>query len=166
MKLIIHDLEEKEFQSVFTKLNDDFKVITNDSPIHNCIGCFGCWVKTPGACVIRDQYGDMGEIISKSDEVIVISRCCYGSFSPYVKNVLDRSISYVHPYFTIRKGEMHHKSRYSKQIAFTVWFYGDDITQDEITTAKKLVEANGINLNVSKTLVKFYNKVEEMEGLL
>ena len=23
--------------------------------IRNCIGCFGCWTKTPGCCVIRDE---------------------------------------------------------------------------------------------------------------
>lgn len=166
MKLIIHDLDEKEIESIVHNSSDDFMMISNNHPIRNCIGCFGCWVKTPGACVIRDQYGDMGEKISKSDEVMIISKCYFGGFSPFVKNVLDRSISYVHPYFTIRNGEMHHKSRYKKQLPFTVWFYGTDITQGEMSTAEKLVKANGINLNVSSMKVNFYKNVEEMEGLL
>ncbi|WP_407654270.1 MULTISPECIES: hypothetical protein [Caproicibacterium] len=35
--------------------------------------------------------------LSQCDELILISKCCYGGFSPFVKNVLDRSIPYIHP---------------------------------------------------------------------
>ncbi len=164
MKLILHDLDCQEFQKFFSKINNNIKVISNKQPIHNCIGCFACWVKTPGACVIRDNYGDMGELLSKCDEVKIISKCCYGGYSPFVKNVLDRSISYIHPFFLIRNGEMHHKSRYINRINLSVWFYGTDITQDEKRTAEKLVVANGINLNTKNTSVHFFNSIEEMDG--
>ncbi|MDU3351391.1 MAG: flavodoxin family protein, partial [Clostridium sp.] len=101
MRLIIHDLKSEEFEKLFPNGLEDTSVISDDGSIHNCIGCFGCWLKTPGACVIRDKYGDMGEYLSKCDEVIIISECVYGGFSPFVKNVLDRSISYVLPFFKI-----------------------------------------------------------------
>lgn len=112
MRLLIHDLNNEEFQELFTKQMSETMIISDNGTIRHCIGCFGCWVKTPAACVIRDDYGDMGENLSKCKDLIIISKCCYGGLSPFVKNVLDRSISYIHPYFVTRNGEMHHRRRY------------------------------------------------------
>lgn len=164
MKLIISDLESKDFQRLFPNLIDNTMVILNNGTIHHCIGCFGCWVKTPAACVIRDKYGDMGEYLSKCNEVIFISKCCYGGFSPFVKNVLDRSISYLHPDFIIKNGEMHHRRRYENHIDIQVWFYGENITEKEKQTAQKLVTANSINFDCNVGRVSFVHSIEEMEG--
>lgn len=164
MKILIHDLTAQEFGSLYPQLNEDITVIQNDAEIHNCIGCFGCWIKTPASCIIKDSYKDMGKLISQSEELIIISRCYYGGYSPYVKNVLDRSISFMLPYFDIRNGEMHHKSRYSKKIKFTVCFYGEDITNDEKQTASEIVTANSMNLNLKESSVKFYRDYNDMKG--
>lgn len=163
MKLLIHDLENKEFKKIFPNQLDDTMVISDDGTIHHCIGCFGCWIKTPAACVIRDKYGDMGEYLSKCQEVILISKCCYGGFSPFVKNVLDRSISYIHPYFVIRNGEMHHRRRYKNHMDMRVWFYGENITEKEKQTSEKLVKANSINLDCHVSSISFVNSIEKME---
>lgn len=163
MKLLIHDLESKDFEKLFPSLSDRVKAISNDGTIHYCIGCFGCWVKTPGACVIRDSYGDMGEYLSKCDEVVIISKCCYGGFSPFVKNVLDRGISYVHPYFIMKNGEMHHKRRYDNHIDMKVWFYGENITEKEKQTAQNLVKANCINFDSNDSKISFIHSIDEME---
>jgi multimeric flavodoxin WrbA len=165
MKLLIHDLKEEAFNSNMLTSTDGVKVISEDSTIHNCIGCFGCWVKTPAACVIRDKYGDMGEILSKSETVTIISKCFYGGFSPFIKNVLDRSISYVHPYFEIRKGEMHHKRRYDNPFNLQVIFYGENITEKEKQTAVKLVEANSVNLECKVQGISFIKSLAELEGI-
>ncbi|WMJ88155.1 flavodoxin family protein [Anaerocolumna sp. MB42-C2] len=165
MKLVIHDLESQDFEKFFPNISNEVTVISPNAPIHNCIGCFGCWVKTPGACIIRDSYGDMGVLLSKSEEVIIISKCRYGCYSPFIKNILDRSISYIHPYFTLRNNEMHHKSRYNNRLNLTVYFYGPDITSSEQKTAEKLVTGNGINLNTHKSTVRFFKKLDEMEGI-
>lgn len=166
MKLLIHDLEIKDFQKLFPNSLDELITISNDSTIHHCIGCFGCWVKTPAACIIRDKYGDMGEYLSKCKEIIIISKCCYGGFSPFVKNVLDRSISYVHPYFIIRNGEMHHRMRYKNHVDMRVWFYGENITEKEKETAQNLVKANSINLNFNVSSVTFIHSITEMDGIV
>jgi len=165
MKLLILDLGKEDFSSIMSNSTDDTKIITDDGTIHNCIGCFGCWIKTPAICVIRDKYGDMGEILSKSERVTIISKCFYGGFSPFIKNVLDRSISYVHPYFEIRNGEMHHKRRYENHFELHVIFYGENITEKEKQTAIKLVEANSVNFNCSSHEISFVKNIAEVEGL-
>ncbi|WP_446897114.1 flavodoxin family protein [Clostridium sp. LBM24168] len=164
MKLLIHDLEINEFEKAFFNLSDEVKVVSKDSMIHHCIGCFGCWVKTPARCVIRDKYSDMGEYLSKCRNFIIISRCCYGGYSPFVKNILDRSISYLHPYFVMKNGEMHHRRRYDNRMDMKVWFYGEDITEKEKCTAQKLVRANSINLACSANEVTFIHDINEMKG--
>lgn len=162
MRLLIHDLESIDFLVKSSNSLEDTMVITDDDTIHNCIGCFGCWFKTPAACIIRDKYGDMGEYLSKCKELIIISKCCYGGFSPFVKNVLDRSISYIHPYFTIRGGEMHHKKRYRNKIKMKVIFYGGDIRDREKETAEKLVKANSINLHCKDYSLDFITNIREI----
>lgn len=164
MKLIIHDLSNEQFQQIAPKELKDTKVISDDGTIKNCIGCFGCWIKTPGVCVIRDNYGDMGEIFSKCDEIIIISKCCYGGYSPFVKNVLDRAISYVHPNLVMRQGEMHHKRRYENKFKMDIWFYGTDITEREKETANKLLKRNEVNYDSQVSKVAFLRSIDEMEG--
>lgn len=164
MKLLIHDLSNENFKKLFPNELKDTKVISNDGTIQNCIGCFGCWLKTPGVCVIRDNYGDMGELFSKCDELTIISKCCYGGYSPFVKNVLDRAISYIHPNLVIRNGEMHHKRRYDNQINMKIVFYGEDITAREKKTAEKLIKGNAVNYDSKVNEVCFVNSVAELEG--
>ena len=101
MKLIITDIENFNIP-----VKGEYKLIKPQGDIRHCIGCFGCWVKTPGQCVIHDGYENTGADMGKCSELILISKCCYGSVSPFVKNVQDRAISYIHPDFVIRKGEM------------------------------------------------------------
>lgn len=160
MKLIITDLEKFDFS-----VEGEYKIIKPQDEIKNCIGCFGCWVKTPGRCVIHDGYENTGIDLGKCTEVILISKCYYGSVSPFVKTVQDRAISYIHPDFVIRKGEMHHKRRYDNIISLTAYFYGENITEEEKETAKNLMQANADNYDGLVKAVHFYRSVEEMEGV-
>lgn len=168
MKLLIHDLCEEDSREFIGNINEDVKVVCDNDTIKNCIGCFGCWIKTPGECVIADDYSNMGEYLSKCTEVIIISKCFYGGYSPFIKNIMDRSISYVHPYFAARNNELHHRHRYDNHFELSVYFYGEDITEKEKATAKKLVKANSINLMCNiKDLVflKDINSIKELEGV-
>jgi len=147
MKVIMHDLTDEQWKRLGIKTTPEDIVVGNTGEAKFCIGCFGCWLKTPGRCVIRDSYQQMGEQLSRADELMIVSRCSFGSYSADVKNILDRSISYVSPFFEIRRGEMHHKARYQNKLTLTALFYGDDITEAEKETARALVQANATNLN-------------------
>lgn len=156
-KVVIHDLTREEWEG-FVDVPEDVKVIADDGSIKKCIGCFGCWVKTPGQCVIADDYQKMGAVFGGAEELVIISRCSFGSYSPFVKNVLDRSISYMLPYFENRNHEMHHRARYGNHIRMRVYFYGEDITAEEKHTAEQLVEANAVNFQGIVEQILFVNE--------
>ena len=134
MKVLIHDLEKPNGEGILKESTEETVLIFDIGKLKPCICCYGCWLKTPGKCVINDGYENMGTLLSKCDRLIVISKCFYGGFSPFVKNVLDRSACpSLLPYFRTRKGETHHPKRYKNKIDFSVHLYGN------ITEAKKQV---------------------------
>lgn len=160
MKLIITDIE-----NFSVPIEGEYKIIKPKGDIRHCIGCFGCWVRTPGKCVLRDGYEGTGIDMSKCTELILISRCYYGSVSPFVKIVQDRAISYIQADFVIRKGEMHHKRRYKNVITLSAHLYGENITDTEKETTRNLIEANADNYDGLVKDVHFYKSVEELEGV-
>ena len=145
MNLLIHDLNEEEWAKVRENYAG-WDVVKDNGAMHPCIGCFGCWNKDPGRCVVRDGYEDMGARIHRADEVVVISRCTYGGFSGSVKNVFDRSLGYVLPQFEIVGGESHHKRRYDEDKPFTFIFYGHELTDEEKDSARRYVTAVCANI--------------------
>ena len=163
MRLVIYDISQEEIHRLVPPDAETF-LIGKEADICNCIGCFGCWIKEPGECVLKDGYNHTAEKMAQCEEVVLITRCCYGGYSPFVKNVIDRSIGYGHPYFQVVHNEMHHKRRYTNEFALRVFFYGEDITQREKETAKNYVSANARNLHSVKNEVNFAENVQEFGG--
>jgi multimeric flavodoxin WrbA len=165
MKMIVHDLSQKDFEALGIQTDTDI-VISDTGTIKNCIGCFGCWIKTPGVCVLKDDYRNLGERLAGCDELLVISKCYYGSYSPFVRNVWDRSLPYLLPYFTTKNGETHHRARYRNRITYTACFYGSDITADERETAQLLVHANAKNFYANVTNISFCSAIQSIKETL
>ena len=162
MKLVITDLTTRN-----VTVTGEHTLFEPSRPIQPCVGCFGCWIKTPGRCVLRDGYEGIGGLLGGSSELILVSRCVWGSLSPYVKNVLDRGISYVHPNFVIRHGEMHHRMRYDNHLAVSAYLYGEVglPTEREQKTARELLEANAKNLGAELRSLDFFASATELEGI-
>ena len=161
MKLVITDIADFSFN-----ISGEYVIINpRERKVVPCTGCFSCWFRTPGECLINDGCGNPSSILGKCDELIIISECFYGSVSPFVKNVLDRSLSYVAPDFDIEDGRMKHKRRYPNTLELSAYFYGDNITEKEKHTAEKIMRANMENFRAKVKSVSFYGNTEEMAGV-
>ena len=165
MNLLIHDLQNFQQDVLIRSGRDETVIIADTGGIHPCICCFGCWIKTPGQCVIKDGYDNLGLLHGRASRLVIISRCFYGSYSPFVHNALDRSVPYLLPYFVTKNGETHHKRRYDNALTLAVHFYGA-MTEKEKETARKLAAAHGVNHYARQTEVCFYDSPDDIQGVV
>lgn len=164
MNVLLHDLS-LENANHYLSINDKSSlqiVCMSDKPPVKCVGCFGCWIKNPGECIMKDGYNHMGEYFGNCEKIIIVTSSRYGEFSVFIKNIIDRSISTVHPYFVKRNGEMHHKLRYNNRPSFNVICYSDDLSGDEKETFEERVKAASVNLGAKEYSVTFTNGLKEI----
>ncbi len=154
MKTIIHDLDEE------LRVNDSF--IINNENIHSCKGCFSCWVRTPRKCIYKDKIQNISSMLLCSKEIIIISKCVNGCYSYKIKQILERCIGFVQPFFTIRNNQIHHKPRTNKKINLTVYFYGD-VTDNDKLLANQLVKANCMNFNINIKKINFFDNIGKIK---
>ncbi|GFZ32310.1 flavodoxin [Clostridium zeae] len=129
-----------------------------------CIGCFNCWVKTPGLCIFDDITRDIADADVNSDLYIILNEVKYGGYSSKIKKVLDRSICKILPFFKEVNGETHHAPRYDKYPDLFFIGYGDNITQKEEQDFKNLNQANAINFQVEKAETQICRQQEQVEA--
>ena len=113
--------------------------------ISNCIGCFGCWTKTPGRCVIRDDAVKVYPKIAASRRVLYISRIKYGSYDTVMKTMLERAIPIQQAFIRLLNGETHHIQRAVVPKQATIIGYGN-ISDEEKDLFKQLIERNSSNM--------------------
>ncbi|MHB8880821.1 MAG: flavodoxin family protein [Thermodesulfovibrionales bacterium] len=129
-------------------------VTLRDTKIAQCIGCFGCWVKTPGKCFMNDTGNDIARSIVQSDLLLLLTPITFGGYSSELKKALDRVICIVLPFFARIRGEVHHKPRYQRYPALVA--IGGLPAVDE--------ECEGIFRSlVSRNAVNFFSPLHEVE---
>ena len=91
----------------------DVQIIAlREMKINPCLGCFDCWVKTPGLCSIKDDAAGIARNFIAADHVIFCSPLIMGFVSAVLKNAMDRNLPLIHPHLEEIDGEVHHKKRY------------------------------------------------------
>lgn len=136
MKTLI-DLREKQdggmIEAIRNYYDEPLKVVRlGDRSITACIGCWNCWLKTPGRCVMKDQMAESYPEYVNSDTVILLMDTAQGFINHKAKAFLDRTIPHYHPYIEIVDGECHHVARY-KCYPDMVFYYDTEglINQEE-----------------------------------
>jgi multimeric flavodoxin WrbA len=85
-----------------------------DMDIKYCVGCWGCWVKTPGKCAARDDSADVCRAVINADFVLLASPVSMGFPSALLKKTVEKLIPLIHPYGAAVQGEAHHMTRYDR----------------------------------------------------
>ena len=166
MRLMIHDLTQKEWEALGVPAEKETVVIGKESKLSYCNGCFGCWLKTPGRCLIMDEYQKVGELLSKVTDLVLVSRCTFGGYSSFVKGILERTNAYLLPFLQVRGGKMRQKPRYKNHLQIKAVFYGSGMTEQEKMTAVKLVNVNAVYLSGQVEEIFFFNEKEEIAEVL
>jgi multimeric flavodoxin WrbA len=97
----------------------------------HCMGCFGCWVKKPGECVISDAMTEINRAFMESDAVIYLCPVVFGQASANMKDAIDRWLPNMLPFFiTRRDGSTMHPPRYESYPAVVMIGYGDMTAED------------------------------------
>jgi len=123
-KIVIYDGQldentpefEKYIATLQNRLDDEgYNVICyklRNMKLAFCLGCFNCWLKTPGLCVAKDD----GDILRKAwidaDLVIFASPLETGFSSSLIKTMVDKHLPLILPFIQIKDKEMQHYHRY------------------------------------------------------
>jgi len=106
--------------------------ILKDKNVKQCVGCFDCWLKTPGVCRFKDDVEEILREIIKSDLLLFASPLILGMYSAVLKRFQDRMIPIIHPYLELVNNEFHHRKRYPKYPKLGFIFDEKDASQEEI----------------------------------
>lgn len=151
MKLIMSDKP----LNISIQHTDEIKHIDLSSlTIANCMGCFGCWTKTPGQCVIRDDATQVYPYMAQSNAVLYISRLKYGGYDTIMKTMLERAIPVQQAFIRIHQGETHHVQRAVKAKHATIIAYGD-ISNEEKGIFRQLIARNAHNMSFTSYEIIF-----------
>ncbi len=127
--------------------------------IVQCKGCWGCWWKTPGQCVIKDDAETILRTVINSDMVIFASPITAGFTSSLLKKLQDRLIVLIHPYIEPIKGECHHRKRYDSYPDFALLLQKEaDTDEEDIEINTDIYKRLALNFHCKLRHVWFTNK--------
>ncbi len=83
--------EEAEAQTV--------NIFLAEKEIKHCRGCFSCWMKTPGKCVIEDDMAEVLSLAAGANIIVLATPLYFDNISGMLKVFMDRLIVTGDPHF-------------------------------------------------------------------
>lgn len=119
-----------------------------DVKLGHCVGCFDCWLKTPGQCFQPDAGREIVQSILQSDTVVLFGRVLFGTYAPQIKRLVDRCLSPLNlPYLRVSDRETHHKPRYDRYPRLVSVGVQSRPDADEAALFKLIVGRNALQLH-------------------
>jgi multimeric flavodoxin WrbA len=136
--------------------------------LHACMGCFGCWVKQPGECVLKDEMQELDHCYMNSDAVLFLSPVIFGQFSANIKNAIDRTLPNMLPFFYRRSdGSTMHPPRYEKYPVLFIIGYSKGLDEEEVRLFRDITARHhyGVGVEVFQGAADI-EKIRDLFGTL
>jgi len=131
----------------------------------HCLGCFGCWIKTPGMCVEADAGRQIAKAIIRSDVMVLFTPVTFGGYSPELKKMVDRFIQLISPFFQMDHGEVHHPPRYAHRPRLMVVGVQRHPNSAEAHIFKTLAGRNAINFHPPSYAAEVVLSTDDVDAL-
>lgn len=99
-----------------TTPSDVEEVTVRDLDIRPCLGCFSCWNKTPGKCVLPDDMASVLEKLLSADLVLWSFGLYYFNVPGKLKLLIDRQLPFSLPFMEAASTSGSHPSRYDRSV--------------------------------------------------
>lgn len=110
-------------------VNADFILDLRKQKIQHCLGCWNCWLKTPGQCVRQDMNAFYHAFVN-ADEVLFCLQIHHDFISGNAKSLFDRLLVMALPYIGYEENVSRHAARYEK-LPKLKFLYRPDFSTDE-----------------------------------
>lgn len=108
------ELMLNELASGMREAGAEVRVVNlKDYKVKNCLGCFTCWTKTPGICVLKDDMTkDLFPTWLESDLVILASPLYHFTVNATMKTFIERTLPILEPFFVKYEDQIFHSMRH------------------------------------------------------
>ncbi len=120
-------------------------LVLREMNIPHCLGCFECWVHTPGLCIAKGDCDTVARAFIGSDLVVFLTRVTFGGYSSQLKKAVDHLIGLDSPFFKSVNGEVHHKKRYGRYPSLVAVGLQREANAEQREIFETLVARNAIN---------------------
>ncbi|MEW6101553.1 MAG: NAD(P)H-dependent oxidoreductase [Candidatus Omnitrophota bacterium] len=139
--------------------------IMREINIADCLGCFSCWGRTPGACVLDDAGFEIIKKEIQSDLLVLLTPVTFGSYSYHLKKVIDRMLPVVEPFFANSLGYSRHKKRFSKYPSAIAIGLMDGEDPESEAIFRELIKRNAINNHCPNFTTEVFFRGEKEEQI-
>jgi hypothetical protein len=131
----------------------------------HCLGCFNCWVKTPGICREADAGREIARAVIRSDVAVFFTPVTFGGYSPELKKIFDRFVQLISPFFQMDHGEVHHPPRYAHRPRLIMVGVQRRANPSEAHIFKILAGRNAINLHPTSYAAEVVLSTDKVDAL-
>lgn len=151
--------------NLYAEKNENIEVFdVSGVNFKECVGCFNCWIKTPGLCN-SEENNELNAKIMSSDNLVIVSELNYGGFSASSKRVIDKLIPNVLPHMTLINSEIHHSKRYKKYPNLVGIAYANEISLKYKGNFTQLLTAMGHNFHSKKVNLIMIDREYNLDNL-